>query len=195
MSTTENLLKQRIVHCGTHLQAKTGDCAVAYFLFADKLFPAELKKKIPKIFCMNKKHPFYIVLCHPELDASELEYYVHSLCIYPELLAKQEAAIKRDIEGLKGCEQYPSNPTSQIEGEASSSATEAVIIMNIVEDGDSLDKSRMANDAAVRERFKWITVARDGAYPQINATQHQMVGRMQYDGITQRWWADASYYS
>ena len=53
VSATENLLKQRIVQCGTHLQAKTGDCAVAYFLFADRLFPAELKVT-PKVFCMNK---------------------------------------------------------------------------------------------------------------------------------------------
>ena len=105
VSATENLLKQRIVHCGTHLQAKTGDCAVAYFLFADRLFPSELKQ-IPKVFCMNKKHPFYIVLYHPELDASDLEYYVHSLCIYPELLAKQAAAIKRDIDGLKHCNYF-----------------------------------------------------------------------------------------
>ena len=113
LSAREASLKQRMVQFNGTFQGKVGRLPCSIMEFSDTNFPDTLKLK-PKITCMNSATGFYIALYHPDLDESQLEYSIYTLCIIPCVLRVQAAVIARDIGGLYQAEEFSSQEDARV---------------------------------------------------------------------------------
>ena len=118
----------------------------------DRNFPDALKLK-PWILCLNPATNFYIALSHLNLNETVAQVHHHKLCVIPAMIERQGQAILRDIGGLQSCVMHGSQSQQADENE-------------LLDDPREIERK---DD--IRKRFKYICLARDGAFAQINATE------------------------
>ena len=57
---------------------------------------------------LDKATRFYAVCCHPDVEDTIVEEYIHKLITFPVIFAVQDSTIERELEGVDASKVYNS---------------------------------------------------------------------------------------
>lgn len=176
LSTSEDSDQQRAAHIGATLQAHTGRLTSYYLRIVDSNFPECFKSSDstvhkPRIWKLNAKDNFFVVTCHPSVTDTTVCEYISKIISHPAIFDQQDAAVQRDVSHL--------HLTKPVDTVASDDDNAGITIPSeTYADGKRhlLATARnfeahfvvVTEEQEIREKHKWTTLIRDGAFGQIN---------------------------
>eukprot|EP01033_Poteriospumella_lacustris_P013318 gene13318-9543_t len=156
LSTSEDSDQQRAAHIGATLQAHTGRLTSYYLRIVDSNFPECFKSSDstvhkPRIWKLNAKDNFFVVTCHPSVTDTTVCEYISKIISHPAIFDQQDAAVQRDVSHL--------HLTKPVDTVASDDDNAGITIPS---------ETHADEEQEIREKHKWTTLIRDGAFGQIN---------------------------
>ena len=166
ISTTEDSAKRRVIVFNFTI-SKHGNLICSVIKLYDSNF-VDFRKK-PKVYKLEEK--MYVMLCHPDISDGLIQLWMYKLCIIPDAISFRNNIIKRDIEGpeeLMCSQSTESQP--QVEEDHSNNNQSSSSSHPSASSSSSHPPVFIRKDPSiVKERFRKMALASDGALSQINA--------------------------
>jgi hypothetical protein len=166
LSTSTDPNQQRVAHIGA-IQGHTGQLNSYYLRIVDYNFPEEFKSGTsehkPLVWRMSDASNFFVVTCHPSVTDTTASEYISKLVTHPAIFESQDATIQREVRAYN-----LTKPVSTVSGTLPvDSEAEGMGSFNYCYHDLTTTGSFVLIDA-IREKYKWTTLIRDGAYGPIS---------------------------